>query len=453
MEEIILSNLAYNEKYARKIVPYLSDELFSNDAQKKTYQMIREYLERYNALPTKEVLYINLENTNDISEQMFNETKEIIGNLKVDEDTKFDWLIDETEKFVQDRTITNAIRRSIRILDADTDLTKSAIPGLLQEALSVSFNTEIGHDFIADAESRYEKYHQKDKRLRFNLDYFNRITGGGLPTKTLSCIMASTGVGKSLAMCSMAAANLMDQQNVLYITLEMAEERIAERIDANLMNTPVQNLVNLSKTEYVKKMAAVSESTKGRLIIKEYPTASASAEHFRNLLDELRIKKNFVPDAVYIDYINLCMSSRIKIGAGANSYAYIKAIAEELRGLAVEYEIPIITATQANRDAIGSSDVSLTNTSDSIGLPMTVDFMVALISTEELDEENKIMVKQLKNRFGDPGMYRRFFVGVDKSKMRLYDCANETQEESPPVMDQGDFNTQNYEPSKFGGFT
>lgn len=452
MEEIILSNLAYNEKYARKIVPYLSDELFSYDAQKKTYQMIREYLERYNALPTKEVLYINLENTNNISEQLFNDTKEIIGNLKVDEDTKFDWLIDETEKFVQDRTITNAIRRSIRILDADTDLTKSAIPGLLQDALSVSFNTEIGHDFIADAETRYEKYHQKDKRLRFNLDYFNRITGGGLPTKTLSCIMASTGVGKSLAMCSMAAANLMDQQNVLYITLEMAEERIAERIDANLMNTPVQNLVNLSKTEYVKKMAAVSESTKGRFIIKEYPTASASAEHFRNLLDELKIKKNFVPDAVYIDYINLCMSSRIKIGAGANSYAYIKAIAEELRGLAVEYEIPIITATQANRDAIGSSDVSLTNTSDSIGLPMTVDFMVALISTEELDEENKIMVKQLKNRFGDPGMYRRFFVGVDKSKMRLYDCANETPEEAP-VMDQGDFNIQNYEPTKFGGFT
>jgi len=452
MEEIILSNLAYNEKYARKIVPYLSDELFSYDAQKKTYQMIREYLERYNALPTKEVLYINLENTNDISEQMFNDTKEIIGNLKVDEDTKFDWLIDETEKFVQDRTITNAIRRSIRILDADTDLTKSAIPGLLQEALSVSFNTEIGHDFIADAETRYEIYHQKDKKLRFNLDYFNRITGGGLPTKTLSCIMASTGVGKSLAMCSMAAANLMDQQNVLYITLEMAEERIAERIDANLMDTPVDGLIDLTKTEYVKKMEAVSESTKGRFIIKEYPTASASAEHFRNLLDELKIKKNFVPDVVYVDYINLCMSSRIKIGAGANSYAYIKAIAEELRGLAVEYEIPIITATQANRDAIGSSDVSLTNTSDSIGLPMTVDFMVAIIATEELDEENKFMVKQLKNRFGDPGKYRRFFVGVDKSKMRLYDCANEIQEEAP-VMDNGDFNTQNYEPTKFGGFT
>jgi len=451
MEEIILSNLAYNEKYARKIVPYLSDELFSYDAQKKTYQMIREYLERYNALPTKEVLYINLENTNDISEQMFNDTKEIIGNLKVDEDTKFDWLIDETEKFVQDRTITNAIRRSIRILDADTDLTKSAIPGLLQEALSVSFNTEIGHDFVADAETRYEIYHQKDKKLRFNLDYFNRITGGGLPTKTLSCIMASTGVGKSLAMCSMAAANLMDQQNVLYITLEMAEERIAERIDANLMDTPVDGLIDLTKTEYVKKMAAVSESTKGRFIIKEYPTASASAEHFRNLLDELKIKKNFVPDVVYVDYINLCMSSRIKIGAGANSYAYIKAIAEELRGLAVEYEIPIITATQANRDAIGSSDVSLTNTSDSIGLPMTVDFMVAIIATEELDEENKFMVKQLKNRFGDPGKYRRFFVGVDKAKMRLYDCANEIQEE-PPVMDNGDFNTKNYEPTKFGGF-
>jgi len=453
MEEIILSNLAYNEKYARKIVPYLSDELFSYDAQKKTYQMIREYLERYNALPTKEVLYINLENTNDISEQMFNDTKEIIGNLKVDEDTKFDWLIDETEKFVQDRTITNAIRRSIRILDADTDLTKSAIPGLLQEALSVSFNTEIGHDFVADAEARYEIYHQKDKKLRFNLDYFNRITGGGLPTKTLSCIMASTGVGKSLAMCSMAAANLMDQQNVLYITLEMAEERIAERIDANLMDTPVDGLIDLTKTEYVKKMAAVSESTKGRFIIKEYPTASASAEHFRNLLDELKIKKNFVPDVVYVDYINLCMSSRIKIGAGANSYAYIKAIAEELRGLAVEYEIPIITATQANRDAIGSSDVSLTNTSDSIGLPMTVDFMVAIIATEELDEENKFMVKQLKNRFGDPGKYRRFFVGVDKAKMRLYDCANEIQEEEAPVMDQGDFNTKNYEPTKFLGFT
>lgn len=454
MEETILTYLTHSELYARKVLPHLDEGLFSYPHEKLTFNLIKDHINKYNVVPSLEVLYIELENVQDISQEVFNDVQELIAEFKPNDDTKIDWLIDQTETFVQDRSLQNAIRRSIRILDSDTELTKAAIPKLLQDALSVSFSSEIGHDFVEDAEARYEQYHQQETKLRFNIDLLNRITSGGLPDKTLSCIIAPTGVGKSMAMCSLAAGNLMDQKNVLYITLEMAEEAIAQRIDANLLDTPMNKLVELSKEDYKKRIDRLKESTKGRLIIKEYPTASANSTHIRNLLDELKIKKNFVPDAVYIDYLNLCTSSRIKQGAGTNSYTYIKAIAEELRGLAVEYGLPFITATQANRDAMGASDLSLTNTSDSIGLPMTVDFMIALIATEELDEDNQIMVKQLKNRFGDPGMYRRFVVGVDKEKMRLYDADNsDVEAENKPVMDNTEFGDRIFDEKQlFKGF-
>lgn len=453
MEEIILSHLTHSEKYTRKVLPHLTSEHFSEPEEKLVFGMIKDYVENYNTIPTHEVLYIELENKDGISQDQFEKCKNLIGSFKPDENTETPWLVDQTEKFIQDRSIQNAIRRSIGILDSDTELTKEAIPKLLQDALSVSFSTDIGHDFIEDAGDRFDSYHTKEKRVRFNLDYFNRITGGGLPAKTLNCIMASTGVGKSLAMCSMGAANLMDQENVLYITLEMAEERIAQRIDANLLDTPLAELANLSRQEYEKKIAEVKKSVKGKLIIKEYPTATAGASHFRTLLDELRIKKGFIPDIIYIDYINLCVSSRIKMGAGANSYAYIKAIAEEIRGLAVEYNVPIVTATQANRGAMNASDMDLTNTSDSIGLPMTVDFMVSLISTDELEELGQILVKQLKNRYGDPGYFRRFTVGVDKSKMKLFDVENEDDTEDSPVMDSTGFGERLFDERQlFKGF-
>ncbi len=439
METSILAHLIHSDEYSRKVLPHLNEELFSVPEEKMVFKLVQEYVNKYNALPTKEVLFIELQNRNGISQEAFNDARDLISSLKSDDNTKLDWLIDKTEEFVQDKSLQNAIRRSIGILDSDTELTKSAIPKLLQDALQISFNTAIGHDFIQDATSRYDSYHKQEKRIRFNLDYFNRITGGGLPTKTLNCLMASTGVGKSLAMCSMAASNLMDQKNVLYITLEMAEERIAQRIDANLLDTNISTLTDLTKLEYDQKIAELKTSTKGKLIVKEYPTATAGVNHFRHLLEELKIKKNFVPDIIYVDYLNLCISSRIKMGAGANSYTYIKAIAEELRGLAVEFELPIVTATQANRGAMNSSDMDMTNTSDSIGLPMTVDFMAALISTEELEETNQIMVKQLKNRYSDPGLYRRFTVGVDKSKMRLYDVDNQDDAADVPVMDTTDF--------------
>lgn len=457
MEETILSYLAFNEKYARKVIPHLNEDLFNWQNEKIVFRLIKKYMDAYNTIPSRETLYIELANVNDISQQDFDETKNLIGNLKIDDSTNLNWLVDQTEIFVQDRSVHNAVRRSIQILNDPINHSKAVIPKLLQDALGVSFNSAIGHDFIEDAKARYDRLHQYEERVKFNLDYFNRITGGGLPSKTLNCLMASTGVGKSLAMCSMAAGNLMDQRNVLYITLELAEERVAQRIDANLLDVPIQELIDMSKEDYDKKIAELAKSTKGKLIIKEYPTAAANVTHFRHLLDELKIKKNFVPDIVYIDYLNLCNSARVKMGAGANSYTYIKSIAEELRGLAVEFNIPIMTATQANRDAIGSSDMSLTNTSESLGLPMTLDLMVALISTEELEESKQIMVKQLKNRFGDPAMHRKFFIGVNKAKMRLYDVSNEDDNDTP-VMDNTDFGASlfdevSFEKDVFAGFT
>ena len=457
MEKIILSNLVFNEEYSRRILTYLKPEYFNDKIDQTLYSLIDSFSKKYNKVPSKEALLIDLSNLDSLNEEQFKQTKEQIENLSFDEKTDMDWLLDNTEKFCQDKEIHNALRASIKMLDGEGN--KNAIPKLLQDALQVSFNSSIGHDFTEDYDKRFDEYHKKENRVDFDIHLLNVITNGGLPEKTLNVILAGTGVGKSLAMCHMAAHNLMCSKNVLYITLEMAEERIAQRVDTNLLNVTLEELLMLPRDVYHKKMDKVRETTKGKLIVKEYPTATAGSGHFRHLLNELRIKKNFVPDIIYIDYLNLCISSRLKFGSNVNSYSYIKSIAEELRGLAVEFELPIVTATQTNRSALVASDVGLENTSDSIGLPMTADFMVALIATEELQDLNQIVVKQLKNRYGDPSKYRKFVIGVDRSKMRLYDVENSAHEDliDGPVMDKTTFGEQEiertkFDKSKFSGF-
>ena len=462
MEQTILAHLLYNEQYARKVLPFLKEEYFHNYVEQQLFKLIDSYVKKYNNFPTKEVLFIDLQNIDDINQEVFDDTKTLISSLEIDETTKLEWLLDNTEQFCQDKALYNAIRDSIKIVDQNSNVSKGAIPKLLQDALQVSFDQHIGHDFIEDASDRYDMYHIKEDKLEFDLDYFNKITNGGLPPKTLSCLIASTGVGKSMAMCHMAAHNLKSNKNVLYITLEMAEERIAQRIDANLLDTTLDELMLLSKPDYTKRINKLKEKTKSKLIIKEYPTASAGSAHFRHLLNELRIKKNFVPDVIYIDYLNLCVSSRIKAGSQVNTYTYVKAVAEELRGLAVEQHLPIITATQSNRGAVNASDMDLDNVSDSYGTAMTMDFIVALISSEELQELNQIMVKQLKNRFGDPNINKRFVIGVNRAKMKLYDVEDSYQEDilDGPVMDNGHFmeeeterSKKTFDKSKFRGFT
>ena len=460
IELAIIQNLITNEDYGRKVLPFLTDKYFDNNGCKTVFQIVERYCKQYNCFPSKQVLYIELQNIDGISQNQFEQTKQTIQQLNDSKEPNVQWLVDRTEKFCQDKALYNAIRQSISIIDSKTDVSKNSIPKIVQEALQVSFDSSIGHDLIDDSDARYQMYHKKDSRLEFDIDYLNKITCGGIPPKTLSCFIASTGVGKSLAMCHMAAANLINQNNVLYITLEMAEERIAQRIDSNLLDCRINELVELSKQEYLKRIDRIKQTTKGKLIIKEYPTATAGAAHFRHLLNELRIKKNFVPDVIYIDYLNLCISSRIKPGAQINTYSYIKSIAEELRGLAVEFNLPIFTATQSNRSGMVNSDIGLENTSDSIGLPMTVDFMVALISTEELEQLNQIMVKQLKNRFGDPAINRRFVIGVDKSKMRLYNIDDSGQKDilDGPVFDSTEFaeeeeqRSKRFNKSKFNNF-
>lgn len=420
VEDLILSNLIHNEFYLRNVLPYLQDEYFTNSNHVTVFHLIKEYFDKYNSLPSVSALHIDLENlalnTND-----YNETKQIIERIQDQCDADYDWIKEKTEKFCQDRAVYNAIMESIQILDDKSDKDKGSITKILEEALSVSFDTHIGHDFLEDYEERYDFYHRKVERIPFDIKMLNRITKEGLPRKTLNLILAGTGVGKTLMMCHFAAANLMQGNNVLYITLEMAEERIAERIDANLMNIPLNELETLPKDSYAKKLERVKGKTAGKLVIKEYPTASVGAGHFRHLLNELKSKKKFVPDVIYIDYLNLCISSRMKMGSNVNSYTLIKSIAEELRGLAVEYNLPIFSATQTNRTGYTNSDVGLEDTSESFGLPMTADFMIAAISTEELEDMNQIMVKQLKNRYNDPATNRRFVLGIDKAKMRLYD--------------------------------
>jgi len=456
LERAIFNNLLNNETYARKTIPFLSPDYFHNRNDKVVFELIDSYVGKYNAFPTKEALLVDLNNRDNISEDQFKECKEIIEDIpnQSDQLSNVDWLVDQTEKFCQDKAIYNAIMKSIQIMDDKTGkLAKGSIPQLLSDALAVSFDTSIGHDFVEDSESRFEFYHRKEERLPFDIDYLNKITRGGLPRKTLNILLAGTGVGKTLAMCHFAASYYASGKNVLYITMEMAEEKIAERIDANLLNTPLDELYMLPKETYDKRIAKLKEKTPGRLIVKEYPTSTAGAANFRHLLNELKIKKNFIPDVVFIDYLNICASSRMKQGANVNSYTYIKAIAEELRGLAVEFNVPIISATQTTRGGYDSSDVGLTDTSESFGLPATADFMVALIATDELKALNQMMVKQLKNRYADPEMYKRFVVGVDRSKMRLYDCEQSAQDDivdDSPVYDKTP--TGKFDRDKFQGF-
>jgi replicative DNA helicase len=443
IEKTILSGLMYNETYIRKVIPFLKDEYFDNLDDKLLFQNIKTYVDKYNGLPTKEALRIAVEENEKLNEDRYKSINAVIDTLEYDANTDIDWIVEKTEKFCQDKALYNAVRESILVLDSkNSELDRGSIPELLTKALGVSFDSNIGHDFLEDADSRFDFYHLKEEKISFDLDMFNKITKGGLSKKSLSIALAGTGVGKSLFMCHCAAANLMSGLNVLYITMEMAEERIAERIDANLLDFTLDELRDVPKNVYQKRLARVKAKTHGKLIVKEYPTASAGSGHFRHLMSELRLKKNFKADVVYIDYLNICMSSRLKVGSNVNSYTYIKAIAEELRGLAVEFNVPIMSATQTTRSGFGNSDVGLEDTSESFGLPATADFMFALISSEELEQLGQIMVKQLKNRWGPIDQYKRFMVGIDRSKMKLYDAEISAQEgmvDDRSVMDNTNF--------------
>ena len=455
IETTILSNLIHNEDYSRKVLPFLNKEFFHDEVEKTLYLTIDSHVEKYNTLPTNEVLGITL-NEDSLNEQIFEGCVEYLSNLEKG-DTDEEWLLDKTEEFCQEKAVYNAIMESIGIIDGrDKEKTKGAIPEILSKALSVSFDSSIGHDWIEDFQARYEFYHKVEERIPFDLEYLNAITKGGLPSKTLTCILAGTGVGKSLAMCHFAANNLMDNKKVLYITMEMAEERISERIDANLLDCSLDDLKDLPFKLYEKKVERIRSKTEGKLIVKEYPTASAGAGHFRHLLNELRLKRNFVPDIIYIDYLNICASSRMKYGSNVNTYMMIKSIAEELRGLAVEKNVPIVTATQTTRGGYTNSDPGLEDTSESFGLPATTDLMFALVSSEELEALNQIMVKQLKNRFNDPTSNKRFVVGVDRGKMRLYDVEQSAQDElvnDNPVMDNAVFGSRRNDEDSQGEFS
>ena len=427
IEFLILKNLIHNEKYLRKSIPFIKSEYFEDPHQKMVYEEIFSFVEKYNELPTKEILTIEVEKRSDINEDSFKKVTHLISCLD-ESPVENEWLVDTTEKWCRDRAIYLALLDSIAIADGKDDKKgRDAIPSILSDALAVSFDNHIGHDYLQDYEERYEFYHQKEEKIPFDLEYFNKITKGGLPNKTLNIALAGTGVGKSLFMCHVASASLLQDKNVLYITMEMAEEKIAERIDANLLNVGIQDIVDLPKPMFSTKVNNITKKTMGSLVIKEYPTASAHSGHFKALLTELSLKKSFKPDIIFVDYLNICASSRYRANANVNSYSYIKAIAEELRGLAVETNVPIVSATQTTRSGYGSSDVELTDTSESFGLPATADLMFALISTEELEDLNQIMVKQLKNRYNDPTIYKRFVIGIDRAKMRLYDCEQSAQ--------------------------
>ena len=425
IEETILRNLIYNEQYYRKVVPFIKADYFQEYHEKIVFEEIADFAAKYDKVPTKEVLTINLQNRGDLTEETFKDSVQGINSLS-DDWVDYDWLLDSTEKWCQDRAIYLALMQSIKIADGgDKKFTKGAIPSILQDALAVSFDEHIGHDYIEQSSDRYEFYHRKEEKIPFDLEKFNFITKGGLPNKTLNIALAGTGVGKSLFMCHMAGSALTQGYNVLYITCEMAEEKIAERIDANLLNVSVKDIMELPEVLFNSKVNEISRKTQGKLIIKEYPTASAHAGHFKALLSDLKLKKDFTPDLIFVDYLNICASVRYK-GAVVNSYTYVKAIAEELRGLAVESNLPIISATQTTRSGYGNSDPDLTDTSESFGLPATADFMFALISTEELEQQGRILVKQLKNRYNDPTTSRKFILGIDRSKMRLYDVADDS---------------------------
>ena len=465
LEQKILKHLLLDEEYTRKTLPFIKGEYFQESSEKLLFDEIQTYVNKYNTMPTKEALVIEIDKRVNLTDDQHKKTVALVKQITIDpevSDTK--WLIDATEDFCQEKAIYNGIMQSIQILDDKNKnntekLDKGSIPKILADALSVSFDNHIGHDFIDDAETRYDFYHKVERRIPFDLDYLNRITKGGLAEKSLNIVLAGTGVGKSLFMCHCAAANLTMGKNVLYITMEMAEERIAERIDANLMNVELDRLIGMPKETYLKKVETLREKTKGKLIIKEYPTASANVNHFSHLLNELKLKRQFIPDIIYIDYLNICSSARMKMGSSINSYTYIKAIAEELRGLAVEHKVPVVSATQTTRSGYTNSDVGLEDTSESFGLPATADLMFALISTEELADLNQIMVKQLKNRYSDPTTNKRFVIGVDRAKMKLYDAEESAQtnisdsgqiEEDKPVFDKSGFGKRMQKNRDFG---
>ena len=434
IETTILRNLVFNEDYSRKVIPFIQPDYFEKKTEKVIFEEIVQFIVKYGSAITIEALSIEIENRTDLTEEQIKEVREINKSLN-DAPVEKQWLLDSTEKWCRDRAIYLALMESIHIADGDNEKkSRDAIPSILSDALAVSFDNNIGHDYLQNYEERYEFYHRKEDRIEFDLEYFNKITKGGIPNKTLNIALAGTGVGKSLFMCHVASSVLLQGRNVLYITMEMAEERIAERIDANLLNVPIQQLVDLPRQMFESKVNSIAKKTQGSLVIKEYPTASAHSGHFKALLNELALKKSFRPDIIFIDYLNICASSRYKSNLSVNSYSYIKAIAEELRGLAVEFNVPIVSATQTTRSGYGNSDVELTDTSESFGLPATADLMFALISTEELEGLGQIMVKQLKNRYNDPTVYKRFIVGIDRAKMRLYDCEQTAQKD---ILDSG----------------
>ena len=433
IERTILSNLIHNEEFARKVIPFIKEEYFQDAIEKVIFKSIWRYAEEYKSTVTPAALAIEVKKTS-LNDEQYRVSLEYLESLPI-EDVGFEWLTNETEQWCKDKAIYNAVLNSIHIIEGkDKDQTPDTLPSLLSDALSVSFDKHVGHDYMEQSEDRFEYYNRSESKISFDLDFFNRITKGGLPNKTLNIAIAGTGVGKSLFMCHMAASVMMQGKNALYITLEMAEERIAERVDANLMNVTMDDLHDLPKHMYESKFAKLQKKTQGKLIVKEYPTASAHCGHFRSLLNELMLKKDFKPDIVFVDYINICASSRFKAGANVNSYTYIKGIAEELRGLAVEFDLPIVSATQTTRTGFVSTDIGLEDTSESFGLPATADFMFALIQTEELEELNQILIKQLKNRYADPTANKKFIIGVDRAKMKLYDVNQTAQED---MVDNG----------------
>ena len=449
IENTILNNLLYNEEYARKVLPFINKRYFQDRKEGIIFEEYQKFFDKYNKPITKEILAIEVSNRKDLTDKEYNEFSEYINKIDNTEINP-DWLMNETESFCKKKAVYNAILDSIGIIDGkDKQKSEDAIPSMLSDALGVSFDNHVGHNYIDDSDARYEFYHRVEEKIPFDLDMLNKITKGGLSKKTLNVVLAGTGVGKSLFMCHVAAANLVNNNNVLYITMEMAEERIAERIDANLLNLSMDELKVVDKPVFDNRLDKIRQKSQGRLIIKEYPTAGAHAGHFRALLEELKLKQEFAPDIIYIDYLNICSSQRLRQGANVNSYTLVKTIAEEIRGLAVEYGVPIVSATQTTRSGFTSSDPGLEDTSESFGLPATVDLMFALISTEELEELGQIMVKQLKNRYADPSYYKRFVIGVDRSKMKLFDVEISAQtnisdagQDDGPVFDKSDFGSR-----------
>ena len=448
----ILKNLLHDEEYTRKVLPFIQSDYFEEVSDKTVFEEIASFLKEYDSLPTKEILHIEVEKRSDLNQDQFTTISQLIDALDIAEYKK-EWVLDTTESWCKERAIYNALMESIKIADGQDDKKKpDAIPSILSDALAVGFDQHVGHDYIDDSQDRYAYYHKVENKIPFDLEYFNKITSGGLSDKTLNIALAGTGVGKSLFMCHVASSCLTQGKNVLYITLEMAEEKIAERIDANLLNTNIKDIKDLPHNTFTKKIDKLAAKTTGKLIVKEYPTASAHAGHFRALLQELKLKKSFEPDIIFVDYLNICASSRYRGSVNINSYTYVKSIAEELRGLAVETSIPLFSATQTTRSGFASSDPDLTDTSESFGLPATADLMFALISTEELEQLGQIMVKQLKNRYNDPTIFKRFIVGVDRAKMRLYDCEQKAQDDILDSGNEEEYNGDDKPKASFEGF-